>query len=183
MAEHRLPKAYDYHKMPAPFIQVRLLKLLAVLGAGDAGASADMYAVVGDALRRAAACGHTVGHAVAAECVRTATEIHPSPALLDAAAGVVSGFLRSPSRNLRYAGVACLEALVRVAPALAADHQLAVIDCLEDCDESLRSATLGLLCKMARPANVEARKKKKTGGRVRAGHVRLPRPATLLRAR
>jgi hypothetical protein len=46
VCEHRLPKAYDYHRFPAPFIQIRLLKLLAALGAGDKAASDNMYAVV-----------------------------------------------------------------------------------------------------------------------------------------
>ena len=30
VAEHRLPKSYDYHQMPAPFIQVCHLKLFCV---------------------------------------------------------------------------------------------------------------------------------------------------------
>lgn len=37
--DHKLPKAYDYPRsaraLPAPFIQIRLLKILAVLGAGE----------------------------------------------------------------------------------------------------------------------------------------------------
>ena len=31
IVEHRLPKAYDYHRVPAPFLQVKLLKILAAL--------------------------------------------------------------------------------------------------------------------------------------------------------
>ena len=32
IVEHRLPKQYDYHRVPAPFMQVKLLKILAKLG-------------------------------------------------------------------------------------------------------------------------------------------------------
>lgn len=27
VSEHRLPKSYDYHRFPAPFIQIKLLKV------------------------------------------------------------------------------------------------------------------------------------------------------------
>jgi AP-4 complex subunit epsilon-1 len=33
--EHKLPKEFDYHRMPAPWIQLKLLKILEVLGKGD----------------------------------------------------------------------------------------------------------------------------------------------------
>ena len=32
ITEHRLPSSFDYHRMPAPWIQVKILKLLALLG-------------------------------------------------------------------------------------------------------------------------------------------------------
>ena len=45
---------------------------------------------------------------------------------------------------------------VRINPKYAAEHQLAVIDCLEDPDDTLKKKTLELLFKMAKPNNVEA---------------------------
>ncbi len=33
--ESRLPRDFDYHKVPAPWTQVKLLKILALLGAND----------------------------------------------------------------------------------------------------------------------------------------------------
>ena len=46
---------------------------------------------------------------------------------------------------------------VRLNPKYAAEHQLAVIDCLEDPDPTLKKKTLELLFKMAKPNNVEVR--------------------------
>ena len=33
--EMKLPRDFDYHKVPAPWIQIKLLKILAILGADD----------------------------------------------------------------------------------------------------------------------------------------------------
>ena len=35
ITEHRLPRDYDYHRIPAPWIQIRLLRIMAILGAAD----------------------------------------------------------------------------------------------------------------------------------------------------
>ncbi|KAL7164612.1 hypothetical protein ACSBR2_040498 [Camellia fascicularis] len=39
VAERRLPKIYEYHQMAAPFIQIKLRKILALLDSGDKKAS------------------------------------------------------------------------------------------------------------------------------------------------
>jgi AP-4 complex subunit epsilon-1 len=51
------------------------------MGAGDKGASENMYAVIDDAMRKANT-GHTIGNAIIFECVRTITAIYPNPGLL-----------------------------------------------------------------------------------------------------
>ena len=47
-----------------------------------------MYAVVGDAMRRAN-MGHTIGNAIVFECVRTIAAIFPNPGLLQSGARAV----------------------------------------------------------------------------------------------
>ena len=35
VTDHRLPRDYDYHRMPAPWIQSRILEIMGFLGADD----------------------------------------------------------------------------------------------------------------------------------------------------
>nr|CAB3475222.1 unnamed protein product [Digitaria exilis] len=119
VAERRLPTSYDYHQMPAPFIQIKLLKILAVLGSGDKQASGHMYT------------------------------------MLEAAAETTSKFLKSDSHNLKYMGIDALGRLIKINPDIAEEHQLAVIDCLEDPDDTLKRKTFELLYKMTKSTNVE----------------------------
>ena len=137
ITEHRLPRDFDYHRIPAPWIQMQLLRLLATLGQADMQASEGMYEVLLDVMRRADT-GISVGYAIIYECVRTVTTIYPNATLLDAAAAAIARFISSDNHNLKYLGVTGLAAIVKDHPKYAAEHQLAVIDCLEDPDETLK---------------------------------------------
>ncbi len=45
ITEHRLPREYDYHRIPAPWLQMHILRILAILGRGDQATSEGMYEV------------------------------------------------------------------------------------------------------------------------------------------
>jgi AP-4 complex subunit epsilon-1 len=152
--EHRLSKDFDYHRIPAPWLQMNLLRLLAVLGRGDQTCSEDMYEVLAEVMKRADT-GINVGYAIVYEAVNTVTCIYPNTVLLDTAATAISRFIRSDSHNLKYIGVKGLAAIVKDHPRYAADHQMAVVDCLEDHDETLKRKTLSLLFRMTNSVNVE----------------------------
>ncbi|XP_057466819.1 AP-4 complex subunit epsilon-like [Actinidia eriantha] len=154
VAERRLPKSYDYHQMPAPFIQIKLLKILALLGCGDKLASEHMYTVVGDIMRKCDSSSN-IGNAVLYECICCVSSVHPNPKLLEAAADAISKFLKSNSHNLKYMGIDALGRLIKISPEIAEHHQLAVIDCLEDPDDTLKRKTFELLYKMTKSSNVE----------------------------
>lgn len=152
--EHRLSKDFDYHRIPAPWLQMNLLRLLAVLGRGDQSCSEDMYEVLAEVMQRADT-GINVGYAIVYEAVNTVTTIYPNTVLLDTAATSISRFIRSDSHNLKYIGIKGLAAIVKEHPRYAADHQMAVVDCLEDPDETLKRKTLSLLFRMTNSVNVE----------------------------
>ncbi|KAL1552665.1 AP-4 complex subunit epsilon-like [Salvia divinorum] len=154
VAERRLPKTYDYHQMPAPFIQIKLLKILSLLGIGDKKASEQMYTIVGDIMRK---CDSTsnIGNAILYESICCVSSLHPNPKLLEAAADAIAKFLKSDSHNLKYLGIDALTRLIKINPEIAEQHQLAVIDCLEDPDDTLKRKTFDLLYKMTKSSNVE----------------------------
>ncbi|KAL5550092.1 hypothetical protein UlMin_000268 [Ulmus minor] len=154
VAERRLPKSYDYHSMPAPFIQIKLLKILALLGSGDKQASEKMYTVIGDIFKKCDPASN-IGNAILYECICCVSSINPNPKLLEGAAEVIARFLKSDSHNLKYMGIDALSRLIKISPEIAELHQLAVIDCLEDPDDTLKRKTFELLYKMTKSSNVE----------------------------
>ena len=155
ICERRLPSEYDYHRIPAPWMQMKIVRILSVIGKNDVQSSEGMYEILGDCLRKAEEAGINASNAIVYECIRCITVIYPNPVLLDAAGNSISRFLSSRSQNLRYLGVTGLASIVEKHPKYAADHQLAVIECLEDKDDTLLRKTLDLLYRMTNPVNVE----------------------------
>ena len=130
-----------------------ILSLLSTLVAGDARLSSEVYLVLEETMRRAD-CSANVGFALVYSGVCTAAAVYPQQRLLAAAAAATSKFLLCSNNNLRYVGIAGLAALTGVAASHAASHQLAIIDCLEDADDTLKHKTLNLLAAITNPTNV-----------------------------
>jgi len=157
-AEGRLGKSYEYHHAQAPFLQLKLLKLLGILVEGDSTAAANVASVLADVKKRAESLKNTMGNALALECIRTLAKMGPSAApdaLVGSATDTVARFLASKDSNLRYAGVDGLSHMIYLDPSHVAAHQLALVDCLRSTDDTLRRKTLNLLYSVASPANID----------------------------
>lgn len=74
-------------------LQIKLLKILALLGSGDKQASEQMYTVLGDIFRKSDTLIN-IGNAVLYECICCVSCIYPNPKLLDTAADAISKFLK-----------------------------------------------------------------------------------------
>ncbi|KAL6045017.1 AP-4 complex subunit epsilon [Balamuthia mandrillaris] len=151
-----LPRHYDYHSVPAPWVQIRLIQLLGVLGADDKRASECMYPVLSKVMKRSSNIRTSAAFAaVAYSCLKAIFKIYPQPSLLAEAAEAISQFVSSTNNNLKYLGIDTLAEVILFDPKIAQRHQLQVINCLHDPDDTLKKKTLDLLYRMTNPMNVE----------------------------
>lgn len=129
--EHKLPKEFDYHRSPAPWIQIKIMQILRVLGCNDQKASEHIYEILSQTLRRAEDSTNNIGFALVYQSVLTAAAIYPQQGLLTEAASCISKFLESTSANLKYLGIRAMSEISKSYPKILEDHQMTVVDCLE----------------------------------------------------
>jgi AP-4 complex subunit epsilon-1 len=153
IVDHRLHRDFDYHRLPAPWIQIKILQILAILGKEDKTTSELMLDTLRETMQRGDNALN-IGHAVVYETVKTITAIYPNNLLLENAASAISRFVTSSNHNLKYLGIVCLTEIIKINPIYARQHSMVVMGCLEDIDETIRRRTLSLLYTMTNSDNV-----------------------------
>ncbi|OMJ93383.1 hypothetical protein SteCoe_3624 [Stentor coeruleus] len=152
--DHRHHRHFDYHRMHRPWLQTKLLEILGILGENDKRASEQMYEILSEVMRRADDTGVNAGYAIVYQCLKTITKIYPNQTIIENAAHLVSRLLTAEKKNLKHTGITGLISIVKINPIYAIKHQLVVVDCLEDSDDTLKRKTLTLLYKMTNTTNV-----------------------------
>jgi AP-4 complex subunit epsilon-1 len=76
-------KDFDYHRFPAPWLQIKLLQILTLLGQNDLKVSEQIYEVLSSTLRRADDTTINIGYAVTYQCVKSIATLYPSQSLLE----------------------------------------------------------------------------------------------------
>ena len=125
--EHKLPREYDYHRFPGPWIQVILLEILSMLGRDDQNSSENMYEILGQCLRRADDTGINIGYAIVYQYLKTICTIYPNPNLIELASNTISRFLSSDSPNLRCIGINGLTLIIQINPNYVMTHHQAIV--------------------------------------------------------
>ncbi|XP_031715463.1 AP-4 complex subunit epsilon-1 [Anarrhichthys ocellatus] len=149
----KLPMDFNYHSVPAPWLQIQLLRILAFLGKNDQSSSEIIYEVLDESLRRAE-INHNITYAILYECVKCIYTIHPKSELLEKAAKCIGNFVLSPKINLKYLGLKALTYVVQQDPKLALQHQMTIIECLDHPDLIIKRETLELLFRITNAQNV-----------------------------
>lgn len=97
---------YTYQKIPEPFLQIKILKILSVLCKNNRELSNQIYDVLKLTLTRADNINTDASHAVVHQCILTITSVFPNKELLELASKTISKFLKNSNKqNLIYLGM------------------------------------------------------------------------------
>ncbi|KAG2378106.1 hypothetical protein C9374_008728 [Naegleria lovaniensis] len=149
---------YIYGKLPAPWFQIKALQCLSLLGRYNKQVSQEMYEIIKSTYKRAEKAKNDIGTAVMFQCIKTATNIFPSPQLLNFIFDAVTRYLWNQefkTVNERYISLEMLRMVLKANPGLVSKHQDMVIDSLDSHDETIQKLTTRLLVKMVNRKNVK----------------------------
>jgi len=135
-----------------PFLQVKLLQFLRIVGRGSEDAAEAMNNVLAQAATNTAS-ERNVGCAVLYECVRTILAIECDESLRLLAYNILGRFM-DRDNNSRFVALSMFLDVVRVDRAVAQRHRSTVIDCLRDVDVSIRKRALQLTVALIDDSNV-----------------------------
>ncbi|XP_078329370.1 AP-4 complex subunit epsilon-1-like isoform X4 [Crassostrea virginica] len=136
-----LPSSFEYHGIPLPWLQIDILRVLAILGQGNKQNSESMYPLLRDFLVKIN-MRQQMAYALMYECIVTITKIVPHRGLLKEASVRVKKFVTSTAYVLKYIGVKALTALIEVSPESITDCQMTVVELLDDPDQAIQSKIL-----------------------------------------
>lgn len=143
---------YDVQGVSDPYLQVKVLQLLRILGEEDEEASDAM----GDVLAQVATNldgSKMSSNAVLYECVRTIISIKSIGGLRVLAVNTLGRFLSFRDNNMRYIALSLLLQTVRTDPQAIQRHRNTILDCVKDDDMSIRKKALELVFALVNDGN------------------------------
>lgn len=163
VVEHEYSATYAYYKVPSPWLQVKLLKLLQYYPpSDDPTIRATLHQVLETIMSNSAEQTRNMQHnnaqrAVLFEAIGLAIHLDTNSPLVGTAAVLLARFISSKETNVRYLGLDTLAHLAARADSLEAikTHQAHVISSLRDRDISVRRRALDLLYSMCDVDNSE----------------------------
>ena len=144
---------HDVTGVTDPFLQVKILRLLRVLGRGDARTSE----LINDILAQVATntdSSKNVGNSILYESVLTILEIEADSGLRVLGVNILGKFLSNKDNNIRYVALNTLIKVVAVEPNAVQRHRNTILECLRDPDISIRRRALDLSFTLINEGNV-----------------------------
>ncbi|KAK7307208.1 hypothetical protein VNO77_40067 [Canavalia gladiata] len=145
---------YDIAGITDPFLHIRLLKLLRVLGEGDADASDAMNDILAQVATKTES-NKVAGNAILYECVQTIMSIEDNGGLRVLAINILGRFLSNRDNNIRYVALNMLMKAVTADAQAVQRHRATILECVKDSDASIRKRALELVYVLVNETNVK----------------------------
>ncbi|MCJ1291979.1 clathrin associated protein complex large subunit [Xylographa carneopallida] len=144
---------HDVTGITDPFVQVRILRLLRVLGKGHAATSEQINDILAQVATNTDS-SKNVGNSILYEAVLTILEIEADSGLRVLGVNILGKFLANKDNNIRYVALNTLIKVVAVEPNAVQRHRNTILDCLRDPDISIRRRALDLSFTLINAGNV-----------------------------
>lgn len=145
---------YDIAGITDPFLHIRLLRLLRVLGQGDADASDCMNDILAQVATKTES-NKNAGNAILYECVETIMSIEDNGGLRVLAINILGRFLSNRDNNIRYVALNMLMKAITVDAQAVQRHRATILECVKDSDASIRKRALELVYLLINESNVK----------------------------
>ncbi|XP_042052994.1 AP-1 complex subunit gamma-2-like isoform X4 [Salvia splendens] len=145
---------YDISGITDPLLHIRLLRLLYVLGQGDADASDTMNDVLAQVATKTET-NKNAGNAILYECVATIMNIEDNGGLRVLAVNILGRFLSSRDNNIRYVALNMLMKAISLDSQAVQRHRATILECVKDPDASIRKRALELVYLLVNESNAK----------------------------
>ncbi|XP_071347377.1 AP-1 complex subunit gamma-like 2 [Trachinotus anak] len=146
---------HDVAGISDPFLQVRILRLLRILGRNNETASDAMNDLLAQVATNTDST-KTVGNAVLYETVLTVLDIKSESGLRVLAVNILGRFLLNNDRNIRYIAMTSLQKIVGTDHIAVQRHRGTIVDCLKDQDASVKRRALDLSLALVSASNIRS---------------------------